>query len=284
MGERSMFVQEFGDPKRTTVVLLHGIPGVGSGWERVARALADGHHVLVPDLVGFGRSSRARDITRLDAAAQAFALDEALSRLDVVRAAIVGHDFGGPVALELHRRRPGLFTHLGLLATNVFPDTPIPFPLSAIAAPVVGGVAARVLLSGPAQRGMLLVGAGRPRPRFDLAASLGDRGQRLATRVIFCASLRELHDRYAPLERELSSIRVPTLVAWGDGDPFFPLTQGARTAAAIPQSRFVTYSRAGHFLPEERPQQLVGDISALLDRAPAEPRAQGPDRSPSLSS
>jgi len=40
------------------VLLLHGIPGSGSVWDGVATRLAEHHRVVVPDLLGFGESSR----------------------------------------------------------------------------------------------------------------------------------------------------------------------------------------------------------------------------------
>ena len=110
------------------VVLVHGIPGSGRAWDLVAARLAGHHRVVVPDLLGFGQSARPRG-DGLWAEAQSDALALALDELGVERAAIVGHDFGGPVALKLVGARPDLATHLVLASTNAFPDTPIPFPV-----------------------------------------------------------------------------------------------------------------------------------------------------------
>lgn len=130
-----------------TLVLIHGIPGSHGSWDRVAERLAPANDVVVPDLLGFGRSPRPDE---LHAEAQAAALEDALGRAGIKRATIVGHDVGGPISLSLYRRRPDLFGSLALMATNAFPDTPIPFPLSTITLPVVGNVMARSLFSSPA--------------------------------------------------------------------------------------------------------------------------------------
>jgi len=83
----------------------------------VAELLAPANDVVVPDLLGFGRSPRPDE---LHPEAQAAALEDALGRAGINRATLVGHDFGGPISLSLYRRRPELFGSLALMATNAF--------------------------------------------------------------------------------------------------------------------------------------------------------------------
>jgi pimeloyl-ACP methyl ester carboxylesterase len=246
------------------VVLVHGIPGSGRVWDTVAARLAERHRVVVPDLLGFGQSGRPREAEELWADAQQDALASALDGLGIRRATIVGHDFGGPIALELVSERPDLVSHLVLASTNAFPDTPIPFPLSTVTWPFVGPVAGRVVLSGSALSMSLRLGVGRPKVRLDPSIYLGDPEQRRAIRTIFASSLRGLAERYGPIAEGLGAIAVPTLVLWGDRDPFFTVEQGRRTAAAIPGARFVLLEGAGHFLPEERPHAVVEAIASLI--------------------
>jgi len=83
-----------------TVLLLHGKNFSGAYWERTARALsARGHRVVVPDQVGFGKSSKPVPFqyTLHAMAAHTRALLEALG---VERAAVVGHSMGGMVAVR----------------------------------------------------------------------------------------------------------------------------------------------------------------------------------------
>jgi pimeloyl-ACP methyl ester carboxylesterase len=245
------------------VLLLHGIPGRGSSWDAVAAVLSGTRTVLVPDLLGVGASDRPTGLERLHAAAQAQALAEVLDELAPGPVTVVGHDFGGPVAVLLHRERPRAVAGLALLATNTFADTPVPFPLSLVRVPFVGGFARRALFCGPALAAMLWSGTGSPRPRLDADACLADPGQRRSTRTIFAGSLTDLERLYRPVEAHLPEIAVPTLVGWGDRDPFFPVAQGRRTAAAVPGATFRLYAGAGHFLPAERPAELADDIAGL---------------------
>ncbi len=241
-----MFVHHFGT-EGPLVVLLHGIPGSAVGWTKVAELLARDHRVMVPDLIGFGRSPRAERIEELWADAQA----QALAPLIAEPAIVAGHDYGGPVALTLYRSRPDLFRRLVLMATNGFADTPIPLPIRAVTWPLVGRAAERILMSGP---GLRLVARGH--------ADVGDAAQVRATRRIFASALRELRARYGPIQATLREVRIPATVLWGDRDPFFSLEQGERLAAAIPHGELRVLNGAGHFLPAERPIDVAAAIAA----------------------
>jgi pimeloyl-ACP methyl ester carboxylesterase len=239
------------------LLLLHGIPGRASVWDKVIDRLPDGYRVIVPDLLGFGASSRPNGALDLHAENQANTLAVALDQLDIASVMVVGHDFGGPVALWLTRLRPGLVTHLGLVATNVMPDTPIPQPLNLLTAPVVGGLVERMMMSPSALRMMANRGVGRPKIAIDGRAYVGDRRQARAIRTIFSTSLRNLRDLYTPTKEALDALTIPVFVAWGENDPFFPVAEGRRIADAVAGSTFTVFNGAGHFLPDERPDRLV---------------------------
>ena len=259
-------VQEFGTGP--AVVLVHGIPGSAATWRPVAERLAIDHRVLVPDLLGFGATGGKVRIDQLRADAQAAALADALDLLDITAAVIVGHDFGGPVALHLLRSRPDLVGALGLLATNAFSDTAIPFPLSSVTWPVVGPAASRLLFSRLSLRLLTRRMVETRRVRLDPRAYIGDATQARAIRLIFSDSLANLAERYLPLEAILSGVNVPADVIWGDRDPFFPLAHGTRTAAVVGVDLRVL-SGAGHALAEERPDEVATAIAALAQRARA---------------
>lgn len=239
------------------LLLLHGIPGCAAAWDRVIDQLPHGYRVIVPDLLGFGASSRPTGALDLHAENQANALAVALDQLGVTSVMAVGHDFGGPVALWLTRLRPGLVTHLGLVAANVMPDTPIPPPLNLLTVPVVGSVVERMMMSPPALRMMVSRGVGRPKIAIDSGAYVGDHDQARAIRTIFSTSLRNLRELYTPTKEALQALDIPVFVAWGDRDPFFAVAEGRRIADAVDRSTFTVFDRAGHFLPDERPDRLV---------------------------
>ncbi|MGE5345300.1 MAG: alpha/beta fold hydrolase, partial [Acidithiobacillales bacterium] len=63
---------------------------------------------------------------------------------------------------------------------------------------------------------------------------------------------------------DLSRIRHPTLVLWGDHDRIFPLATGRRLATALPQAHLEILSRCGHVPPTERPLAFVRRVEAFL--------------------
>jgi pimeloyl-ACP methyl ester carboxylesterase len=251
-----------GAPGRRDVVLLHGIPGSSRSWDRVLAHLPPDVRPVVPDLLGFGGSSRPTNAGDLHAEGQARCLALALASCGVEHPVLVGHDFGGPVALRLLMHNSDGYAGLVLAATNVFGDTPVPFPLSLVNAPLAGHVLARLLFSRPALGAMCRLGARRG--RVETAPSLGDVAQSTAIRTIFSTSLADLPGLYGPIERFLPALRLPAHVVWGDADMFFPIHQGERTAAAISGAQFTVVERCGHFIPEEAPQQLAALIATCV--------------------
>jgi pimeloyl-ACP methyl ester carboxylesterase len=98
---------------RPTVVLLHGKNFWGAYWEATIRALNDaGFNVVVPDQIGFGRSSKPDINYSFDLLAANTM--KVLDALKVEKAAIVGHSMGGMVAVRIARNYPDRVTHLVL--------------------------------------------------------------------------------------------------------------------------------------------------------------------------
>ncbi|MBW3593435.1 MAG: alpha/beta hydrolase [Actinobacteria bacterium] len=243
----------------STVVLLHGFPGGSADWTGVADRLGSAHRVIVPDLLGFGRSPRPTTHDALWVDAQARALLALLDSSNVAHVALVGHDYGGPVALATIDHAPDRVTHLVLSATNALPDTPIPLPLSTVTWPLVGGAAARILMS----RAGLATMAGRATADGARPAR-NDAGEARSVRTIFATALRRLPELWAPIAAVLPRISVPTALIWGDRDPFFGVEQGHRTAARIPRASFLVYEQTGHFPHVERPARFASDVEQLL--------------------
>lgn len=251
-----------------TVVLVHGIPGAGRAWDRVARVLDGSFDVVTPDLIGFGESDgpSTPTIGTVGPAAQAAGVAALLDELEVSDATVVGHDFGAPICALLYAARPDLVGAVSLLAGNTFPDTPIPFPLSLTNAPLIGGLFSRALFSGPSLSLMLRQGTGPGSPPPDAAVYLGGNRQRRTIATIFAGALTHLDDLYTPVAAALEDIKVPVLVGWGDRDPFFPVEQGERTAAAA-NGRLRVFEGAGHFLAHERPAEVAREIAAFATAA-----------------
>ena len=145
----SMHVLEagFDAPGRPCVLLLHGFPELAYSWRKVMLPLAEaGFHVVAPDQRGYGRTTGWQQ--GYEAGLDEFRLlnlvrDAAglVSALGHQTAAVVGHDFGSPVAAWCALTRPDVFRSVALMSA------PFPGPPSAAAAPVFAQ-AIRHLLDG----------------------------------------------------------------------------------------------------------------------------------------
>ncbi|MGC1561899.1 MAG: alpha/beta hydrolase [Bradyrhizobium sp.] len=113
----------FEDRGRPCVLLLHGFPELAFSWRKVMPALAEaGYHVIAPDQRGYGRTSgwdasydgdlnpfRLTNLVR-----DAMGLVSAFGYHSV--AAVVGHDFGSPVAAWCALIRPDVFRSVVLMS------------------------------------------------------------------------------------------------------------------------------------------------------------------------
>jgi pimeloyl-ACP methyl ester carboxylesterase len=131
-----MHVLEAGfEPRgRPCLLLLHGFPELAYSWRKVMVPLADaGYHVVAPDQRGYGRTTGwdadfdgdVGSFRILNLVRDAIGLVHALGHRRV--AAVVGHDFGSPVAAWSAVIRPDVFPAVALMSAP-FAGTPsLPF-------------------------------------------------------------------------------------------------------------------------------------------------------------
>jgi pimeloyl-ACP methyl ester carboxylesterase len=68
-----------------------------------------------------------------------------------------------------------------------------------------------------------------------------------------------------------ASLRVPTLVIWGEADAMIPVERGRRLAEAIPGARFVGLPGIGHTCQVEAPAEFAAAVAPFLDAIPYSP-------------
>jgi pimeloyl-ACP methyl ester carboxylesterase len=146
----------FAGPGRPLVLLLHGFPELAYSWRKVMLPLADvGFHVVAPDQRGYGRTTGwngdydgdLASFRPLNLVRDALGLVAALGYRSV--AAVVGHDFGSPVAAWCALIRPDVFRAVALMSAPFAGPPGQPF---AGAAPTAGGNIHRDLAALPRPR------------------------------------------------------------------------------------------------------------------------------------
>jgi pimeloyl-ACP methyl ester carboxylesterase len=126
------------------VLLLHGFPELAYSWRKVMLPLAAaGYHVVAPDQRGYGRTTGWDDAYDGDLDSfrlpnlvrDALGLVSALGYRSV--AAVIGHDFGSPVAAYCAVIRPDVFHSVALMSAPFAGPPPLPFNIAENVSPSV---------------------------------------------------------------------------------------------------------------------------------------------------
>jgi uncharacterized protein (TIRG00374 family) len=253
-------------PDAHELVLLHGQPGSPADWQAVIARLPEQLHAFAPDRPGYGGSRRPA--SGFTANAQAV-LDD-LDARDVRNAVLVGHSWGGGVALRAASLAPDRVQAVILLA-GVGPGcvTSLDWLL---AAPGIGSLSsllafrwtpwiARVRLAWLRRR------HGRPLYPGE-SASLqvwghAGEGEWPLWRT-FLIEQRALLFELAELEAAAASVRVPVLLIADPADRVVPVKTSHRLADLLPDSSLLLVAGAGHHLPRRAPHAVADAITAFL--------------------
>lgn len=280
-------------------LLLHGWPETGRCWHRVAPLLGRaGYRVACPDLKGFGRSDAPRN--GYDSQTLADEISRLITNLHVRKAVVVGHDWGGAVALATAFRHPGRVTalvianspyrrldlrhawHVPLFNLPLLPE--MAFALRAgYLVPAALRYAASVPDAFPDEVVDEYVRAVADNPRGWLSY------YRTLSRRAVVDRFRGAVRRVNPLSTRPSTphrLRVPAAVVWGTEDPVLPMVLGRATARDL-GADFVPVPGSGHFPHEEDPQAFAEAVVDLAGQgadgdaadSASVPRAPGPRES-----
>ena len=243
------------------LLLLHGVPGSSQTWQKVGIKIASRFRVIIPDLMGFGASDPPADEFFLEE--QAKSIRALLHYLQIQSFYLGGHDFGGAVAITLMRLYPELRVRgLLLSATNLFTDTQVPFPMHLARLPLFNQLFGWGMAGNRLGLRLLYESATQNKDearwrefRHHLTGSSIKRTRRVLQR-----SLANFAVNNAEIEATLAQITCPTLLLWGDEDPFYTAHVGERALATMPDATLKVYGYTGHFVPEERPIETAEDI------------------------
>jgi len=246
------------------LLLLHGVPGSARSWIGAGRLLASHYDVIVPDLQGFGASEMLDRQLHLDHAlyveAHADTVYHLLDHLDIDTLFLGGHNFGGLLALTLHRLFPDLSVQgLALASSAPFADLARPLFLRLASMPVLG--TPLLWAAFGTRRGLRLLYRVAVHHRTAFPPSAFDRhltpSSLRHTRRIFQRRLVGPDDTYRDAEAHLSALELPAIVLWGDRDPLQTVDAAGRLVDTLPDATLSIFDDTGHFVPEERPEMTA---------------------------
>ncbi|MCW3013192.1 MAG: epoxide hydrolase [Solirubrobacterales bacterium] len=269
-GGVQLHVASAGPADGPVVVLLHGWPEHWWLWHEVIPALvADGRRVLAPDLRGFGWS----EVTPGGYEKEQFATDilALLDALGVDEFDIAGHDWGGWTAQLMALRAPHRVRRLALLnISHVWqkPRRTVRYLHRLAYQPVVG---APVL--GPAvQRGRfmwwVLGRSGLPAAAVtEYRAALRERGRAVAGSKVYRSFLMRDVPAAARGRYDGRRLTMPTRVLFGLDDVAIKRSMLDGFGAHADDVQITDVPDCGHFIVDERPQQVAAWLKECLQEA-----------------
>jgi haloalkane dehalogenase len=248
-----------------SILMLHGEPTWGYLYRHMIAPLADVGRVIVPDLIGFGRSDKPMADNAYSCKAHVRWLRHFIEALDLRRITLVGQDWGGVLGLRVLAQMPERFSRLVAMNTDL-PDGRAPGAAfqrwrrfaqrqRALDVPALmrGAVRRRTLTDAEAAA----YGAPFPSPAYQTAALVFPR----------LVPTRPDHPGAYDNRCAIAVLRVldlPVLLPWADGDPITSAWEEHVRSIFQNVAPPLTIAGAGHFLQEDAGEEIAGHIRAWL--------------------
>ncbi len=263
VGPGSLHVERYGFGGQA-VLLVHGFGTCSFVWRHIGPSIALANlTAFAVDMFGYGASDRPFDAD-YGIAAQAEYLDRALTALRMARATVVGLDLGGAVALRFAAAHPERVEKLVLvnpIALDGIPADDVK-SLQKNTARFAFRVSRGMMGAAPLLRDLLRNSVSDPAMMPEalvaryLAPYVGRDGVDHLLRIARYVNKEDME------EVDLRALPHPTLVVWGDRDPWLSSKTGDQLASIIGGSKLVHLPSTGRLVPEEAPDMLS---SLLLD-------------------
>jgi pimeloyl-ACP methyl ester carboxylesterase len=248
---------------REAALFIHGNPGSCLDWLDLLERVGDaGIRAVSFDLPGFGRADKPSSFPSTVPAYAAF-IDEARRQLDIERAHLIVHDFGGPFGLTWAGRHPE-----ALASVTIVNAPPVAgyrwYPLAHVwRTPLAGELLHLTLIKTTF---VMLAKRGHPRGLpaefLDRMWRDYDRGTRRAVLKLYRSTDARAMSPVPPsVFRELDR---PTLVVWGMHDAYIPTRFAELHREAFPNLTFVELPDSGHFPMADDPDGLAGAVLPFL--------------------
>jgi pimeloyl-ACP methyl ester carboxylesterase len=237
--------------KGPTILLLHGYTANKDDWTSFAVYLTKDYHVVIPDIPGYGESSKLMD-SSYDLSHQISRLHKFTGALKLKNFHIAGNSMGGFFAGTYAVRYPdeiisvGLFDAAGVMSSEKSVITKIlekgenPFELKD---------------SSDMSRVMKLVFVNPPSLPYPLKKVMVQTA--LANRKIYEKELKEINPDILSLEKELPNIKAQTLILWGDQDKILDVSSVPVFEKGLKNHKTVIIKDCGHLPMLEKPKETA---------------------------
>ena len=256
---------------RPPILFLHSFGGGSSAyeWSKVYAAFANTHHVIAPDLIGWGNSAHPMRDYRIEDYLTTIA--ELIQQVSSTPVAVVASSLTGAIAVRLAVQKPALFQSLYLVCPSGFDDfgqgAGRRIPLQIINTPILDRLIYAIGATNEiAVRNFLeqFLFSDRSRITDEMIAAYLESAQQPNAEYSALAFLRG--DLYFDLSLYLTQLTVPTSVLWGESAQFTDVALGRRLAGLNPQAvqNFAVLPQSGVLAHLEQPGAIAGLLGSWL--------------------
>ncbi|MDP2736809.1 MAG: alpha/beta hydrolase [bacterium] len=232
------------------LLILPGWGGTKESWKNFINLAQNDFQVICLELPCFGSEPCPTEVWGVEDYAQF--VSQKIKNLNLIKPVLLGHSFGGQVAAYLAARDPHLISRLILSgASAIRPEKNLKryvFNVLAKTGKIIFSLPLLKNLTAPAQKFL-----------YRLADSPDYNSTSGIQREIFKKIIRQ------DLTEELKSIKIPTLIIWGDLDGYIPLKTGKKIASLIDDSKFEVIGSGKHGLHLQMPEKLYSTVKNFID-------------------
>lgn len=260
-GQR-IYVEEHGSGP--TLLMLHGFASSTYSFRRIIPALAKTHRVIAIDLNGFGYTERPVAPEKYQSEAQIGMIQQLLDKLGVRRCDVVGHSYGGALAILFARQDPSRVRRLVLISpVSEFERTSL-LPRSAIGRELAYRTTRMMLGNRAITRAGVRVAFYQDRIiTREVSEEYRKRLLVEGFRDSFVGyNLAVKANEMIPLP--LAEVSQPTLIIAGRHDQLISLKSCEKAAETMPNATLRVMEESGHSAAEEQPEEVVEMIEGFL--------------------
>lgn len=275
----TIHVSIWGDENDIPVVMTHGMAAWGGLWEETARELASNNYrVIAIDQTPFGFSSRENnDYSRSQQAAR---LDALVTAMDLKDYILIGHSYGGGVAMESALRYPDAMIGLVLISpVLVLPavgkeitlaTVPLPLRSSFIGETLVSATITNPLLTRFLVKQFMHQKDALTDRHVEILQQPASLKGNTANMVIWLQQFLAGDPSAISRDRQqLSKAKMPIALIWGEKDTITPISQGEALEKILSPVQFARLPDIGHMPQLENPKVFNHALSQSLQQIQA---------------
>jgi len=234
-----------------TILLVHGYSGDKDNWTRFAKYLTSDYHVLIPDLAGFGESSKLSKET-YNIEDQVERIDRFAEALKLGKFHMAGHSMGGTIVAVYGARYPQKVLTLALVAPSGLKS-----PQKSELAKHLENGDNPFLVRTPDDYEKLIAFLFVKPPAIPAPIKIALAAQKSSQRAFNEKILNDLRKAHLSLEPFLPVIHAPVLIIWGDTDKILDVSCVSILEKKLKNYQTVIMKETGHVPILEKPQETA---------------------------